>query len=153
MREPKAIFLPHYEGPVLGADTAVIAPGVKLPIVFFETAGLGQSGSRAPWLRETLSPTSPRSWTVWVELNPRTAALLKIWHMQRVRVATARGEIIALASLTETARPGVIYLPLGVDTEVDAVGGIDARFLIEPTPDPFAGVGIINGTSALIAPA
>jgi len=152
LREPKAIFLPHYEGPLAGEAAAAIEPGVALPMIYFETAASGRTSSRAPWLRESQSPTSPANWSMWIELNPRTARDLGVYHMQRVRVLSVHGELIALASLTETARPGYVYVPLGVDVSAEVASRVDARQLSAPTLDPFVGVGPVDGTLVQILP-
>jgi predicted molibdopterin-dependent oxidoreductase YjgC len=45
-----------------------------------------------------------------VEINPQDASRLNIAHGDKVRVTSRRGEVITKAKVTETLRPGVVFM-------------------------------------------
>jgi len=48
---------------------------------------------------------------LFVEINPKDAADLKVGHGDMVRVVTRRGEAQARARVTEKVRPGMVFMP------------------------------------------
>jgi formate dehydrogenase major subunit len=64
----------------------------------------GSMTRRSPSLLE-------RDFELYVEINPRDAAELKVRHGDMVKVKTIRGETEARARVTEKVKPGMVFMP------------------------------------------
>ncbi|MBM4435743.1 MAG: molybdopterin-dependent oxidoreductase [Actinobacteria bacterium] len=85
-----------------------------LHLIPFESVGLGFAGeAEAPWLQATPDPLTTVTWQTWVELNPQTAAGLKIKSGDVVEVATPTGTLRAAAYLSPVTPPHVVGIPVG----------------------------------------
>jgi assimilatory nitrate reductase catalytic subunit len=49
---------------------------------------------------------------IYVEINPADAERLGVTAGSQVKVLSRRGELCAMASLTETVQPGQIFMPM-----------------------------------------
>ena len=66
-----------------------------------------------PWMQEMPDPVSSAMWDLPVEIDPKTAAKLRIANGDRVRLISARGSLEALAYVHPAALPGVISMAIG----------------------------------------
>ncbi len=64
----------------------------------------GSMTRRSPSLLE-------RDFELYVEINPKDAAELKVRHGDMVKVKTIRGETEARARVTEKVKPGMVFMP------------------------------------------
>jgi formate dehydrogenase major subunit len=64
----------------------------------------GSMTRRSPSLLE-------RDFELYVEINPKDAAELKVHHDDIVKVKTIRGETQARARVTEKVKPGMVFMP------------------------------------------
>jgi anaerobic selenocysteine-containing dehydrogenase len=71
------------------------------------------SGSHLPWLQELPDPTSSSIWGLPVEIDPKTAAQLRVANGDVVRVESPHGSMEAPAYVHPGAVPGVVSMPIG----------------------------------------
>jgi molybdopterin-containing oxidoreductase family iron-sulfur binding subunit len=71
------------------------------------------SGSHLPWMQELPDPSSSAIWGLPVEIDPKTAAGLRIANGDIVRVQSPHGSIDAPAYVHPGAVPGVVSMPIG----------------------------------------
>ena len=71
------------------------------------------SVSHLPWLQEMPDPISTAMWSVWVEINPQTAARLGIGDGDVVEIASAHGSVRAPALISPGIAPDVLAMPVG----------------------------------------
>jgi anaerobic selenocysteine-containing dehydrogenase len=71
------------------------------------------SASNLPWMQELPDPVSSSIWGLPVELDPKTAAQLRVVNGDMVRVESSNGAIEAPAYVHPGALPGVISMPIG----------------------------------------
>ncbi len=148
-----ALFLPHWESklnasPVSEKDYPF---HLKLfqPLVF---AGLIHANQ--PYLQDIISPHIRQSWGLWVEINPTTAAKLKIKEGDWVWVQSPREKLKARASLTPGAMPQVVNIPMGLGHKAlgrwaKGIGENPCRLLIQHA-EPFIGEPLMHGTRVRI---
>ncbi|HJW82810.1 MAG TPA: molybdopterin dinucleotide binding domain-containing protein, partial [Anaerolineae bacterium] len=104
-----AVYLPHFEPP------RFVGPPGDFPFYLntykLMTHAEGR-GANLPWLQEKLGLHVKRSWKVWVEINPESAARLDIEDDDWVWVESPLGERIKLqAVLYPGARPDTLSIP------------------------------------------
>jgi anaerobic selenocysteine-containing dehydrogenase len=97
------------------APETVGAPD-RFPFEFQPYLSLQYHDGRAanlPWMQELPDPASSAMWDLPVEIDPKTAADLKIAAGDRVRVTSPHGSLEAFAYLHPAALPGVIAMAIG----------------------------------------
>ena len=70
-------------------------------------------GSHLPWLQELPDPASSSIWGLPVEIDPQTAARLRVANGDIVRVESRHGSFEAPAYVHPGAVPGVASMPVG----------------------------------------
>jgi len=70
-------------------------------------------GSNLPWMQELPDPTSSAMWGLPVEIDPQTAARLRIANGDMVRVESAHGSLEAPAYVHPGAVPNVVSMAIG----------------------------------------
>ena len=88
----------------------------EFPFYFLPYASqafLDGSLAHLPWLQELPDVVSTAMWSSWVEINPRTAASLRIADGDVVEVASQHGTLRAPALLSPGVAPDVIAMPVG----------------------------------------
>ena len=104
-----AVFLPHFEPPRFAGDEGEYPFYLNTYKLMTHAEG---RGANAPWLQEKLGLHVKRSWKVWVEINPESAAQLGIADDDWVWVESPLGERIKLqAVLYPGARPDTVNVP------------------------------------------
>jgi anaerobic selenocysteine-containing dehydrogenase len=71
------------------------------------------SSSNLPWMQELPDPVSSSIWGLPVELDPKTAAALRVANGDIVRVESRHGSIDVPAYVHPGAIPGVASMPIG----------------------------------------
>jgi anaerobic selenocysteine-containing dehydrogenase len=71
------------------------------------------SAAHLPWMQELPDPVSSSIWGLPVELDPKTAAGLRVSNGDIVRVESPHGTIDAPAYVHPGAIPGVVSMPIG----------------------------------------
>jgi anaerobic selenocysteine-containing dehydrogenase len=66
-----------------------------------------------PWLQEMPDVITTAMWSSWVELNPKTAAQLRIQQGELVEITSTRGSVRAPAILSPGIAPDVVAMPIG----------------------------------------
>jgi anaerobic selenocysteine-containing dehydrogenase len=102
------------------------------------------SGSHLPWLQELPDPASSSIWGLPVEIDPQTAAALRIANGDTVRVESPHGAIEAPAYVHPGAIPGVVSMALGD-------GRTDPRAILTPAVEPATGVPLTGSTYVRLA--
>jgi anaerobic selenocysteine-containing dehydrogenase len=70
-------------------------------------------GANVPWMQELPDPVSSSMWGLPVEIDPQTAAKLKVATGDWVRVESESGSLEALAYVHPAAMPGLISMGIG----------------------------------------
>jgi assimilatory nitrate reductase catalytic subunit len=87
----------------------------------------------------------------FVEIAPGDAEKRGILPATLVRVASARGTVLLRARITETQRPGSVFVPMHWTDQYASAARIDA--LVGPATDPVSGQPGLKHTPVEIAPA
>jgi len=98
------------------ASSAMPGDAAQFPFEFQPYASLQHhdgSGSHLPWMQELPDPVSSSIWGLPVELDPKTAASLRVANGDIVRVESAHGSLEAPAYIHPGAIPGVVSMPIG----------------------------------------
>jgi anaerobic selenocysteine-containing dehydrogenase len=66
-----------------------------------------------PWLQEMPDVITTAMWSSWVELNPKTAAQLRIAQGDLVEITSQHGSVRAPAFLSPGIAPDVVAMPIG----------------------------------------
>ncbi len=88
----------------------------KFPLLLlpFEVLPLaGGDGAQLPYLEQIVGPHLFENWGSWLEMNPQTAAELRLEDRDWVWVESSRGRVRVRLRVYPGARPGVVHLPLG----------------------------------------
>ena len=100
-----------------------------------------------------------------IELHPEDAALAGCQDGDKVKVASAVGEIVATLRVTDSVRSGVAVMGHGWGghtydphnpQSVEEQGGVNRNVLVSNAfdeQDPLSGVPKLNGTSVRVEPA
>lgn len=81
--------------------------------VFPSTALYDGRGAALPWLQQMPDPMSTVVWGSWIEINPKTAAVLGISQGDLVEVTSSRGSLRLPAVVYPGIRPDLVAIPLG----------------------------------------
>jgi anaerobic selenocysteine-containing dehydrogenase/Fe-S-cluster-containing dehydrogenase component len=109
-----------------------------------------------PWLQELPDPVSKFSWSSWVEINPVTAARLRLDVGHIVDVETERGSVRVPVWHHPGIRQDTIAIQLGQGHR--HLGryandrGVNPLLLLEPTAEPMSGALVYAQTRARIRP-
>lgn len=98
------------------ASAPVPGDSAQFPLEFQPYTSLQHhdgSSSNLPWMQELPDPVSSSIWGLPIELDPKTAAALRIANGDIVRVESPHGSIDAPAYVHPGAIPGVISMPIG----------------------------------------
>ena len=98
------------------ASSAMRGDAAQFPLEFQPYASLQHHdglGANLPWMQELPDPVSSSIWGLPVELDPKTAAGLRVANGDIVRVESAHGSIDAPAYVHPGAIPGVVSMPIG----------------------------------------
>ncbi len=88
--------------------------GYPLNLVVYPQTGMYDGrGANSPWLQEFPDTMTAVVWGSWVEINPKTAAKLKIKEGDTVSVGTPEGSIELPAHIYAAIRPDTIAIPIG----------------------------------------
>ncbi len=82
-------------------------------LVYPSTGMYDGRGANSPWLQEFPDTMTAVVWGSWVEINPKTAAKLKIKEGDTVSVSTPNGSIELPAHIYAAIRPDTIAIPIG----------------------------------------
>jgi hypothetical protein len=108
---------PKIAGVELGSAAAAFdGDATQFPLLFQAYHGIqfgDGSGANLPWLQELPDPTSSSIWGLPVEVDPKTAASLRISNGDIVRVESPHGSIDAPAYVHPGAVPGVVSMAIG----------------------------------------
>jgi menaquinone reductase, molybdopterin-binding-like subunit len=88
----------------------------EFPFYFLPFASQSfRDGSLAhlPWLQEMPDVLTTAMWSSWVELNPKTAAQLRIASGDLVEVSSQHGSVRAPAILSPGIAPDLVAMPIG----------------------------------------
>jgi anaerobic selenocysteine-containing dehydrogenase len=108
-----------------------------------------------PFMTKTLFDTVLKHNDSFVEINPQTAITLGLRQGERVKLETPRAEATVLVNLTQRARPGTVYIPLGLGhkayDEYIKNKGANASDLIGVQVDPVTGLGTVPAARAKLS--
>jgi len=104
-RTPLKFAEPRFDG------TAQDFPFYFLP--FASQAFRDGSLANLPWLQEMPDVITTAMWSSWVELNPRTAAQLRIAQGDLVEISSQHGSVRAPAVISPGIAPDVLAMPIG----------------------------------------
>ncbi len=112
---PKSTGQPHETG--ITAESAAFQGDPKqFPMYFQPYLSLQYhdgSGANLPWMQELPDPASSAMWNVPVEIDPQTAAQMKVSTGDWVRVESPAAALEAPAYVHPAAIPGVISMAIG----------------------------------------
>jgi anaerobic selenocysteine-containing dehydrogenase len=80
---------------------------------YLSQAFLDGSTAHLPWLQELPDPLTSAMWSSWIEINPATAAGLRISTGDLVDVTSTQGSIRAPALLSPAIAPDTVAMPVG----------------------------------------
>lgn len=144
-------YLPHYE-PVAPAGDPAAYPLLLMP---YETMTIVSQGlANPPFMTKLLFDFELKGNDSFVEINPETAAREGLREGDRVRLETEQGEVQVRVHLTEAARPGVLFIPMGLghsafDRYIRGKG-VNPNEILVPQEDPITGLATLWGTRVRI---
>jgi len=143
---PMTLIAPPAARPLAFERPRFDGDGAQYPFHFLpypSTAFLDGSLAHLPWLQEMPDPLTSAMWSSWVEINPATAALLRIGQGDVVEVRSAQGVIRAGAVLSPGIAPDVIAMPVGQGhrtfTRYASNRGANPVDLLAPLTEPATG--------------
>ena len=107
---------PHIADAKFEVASSTMPGDAQFPFEFQPYASLQHhdgSGSNLPWMQELPDPVSSSIWGLPVELDPKTAAGMRVANGDIMRVESAHGSIDAPAYINPGAIPGVVSMPIG----------------------------------------
>ena len=107
--QPRGLAMPLADAQFDGASAEY--PFHFLP--YASSAFLDGSLAHLPWLQEMPDPITSAMWSSWVEINPKTAAAMKISQGDVVEITSRHGSVRAPALLWPGLAPDVIAMPVG----------------------------------------
>jgi anaerobic selenocysteine-containing dehydrogenase len=113
---PKAKAQTDFAGPVKNQDPQFDGMAAQYPFYFLPYASqqfLDGRHANLPWMQEIPEVLSTGMWGTWVEINPRTAATLKIEQGDLLEVVSAHGKLLAPALLSPGIAPDTLAMPVG----------------------------------------
>lgn len=142
-------YLPHYS-PVEPEGDAGTHPLLLVPADLMRLSS-GAIGN-PPFLTKTLEEIELKGETLFVEVNPKTAALHGLRNDRHAMLETSRGKAKVLVHLSEGIVPGVISIPRGLGHKAYddylAGKGVNANNLMGVVEDPVSGLCATWGTWA-----
>ena len=145
--------LPHFVPVKVGGDDAY--PLMLIPYDDMRLAG-GYIAD-PPFAVKTVSDGALKGNDGFVEINPGTAAALRLRDGKLAQLSTPKGTASVRVRLSEGIMPGVIALPRGLGhTAYDkfiAGKGVNVNELIEPVEDPITGLDAAWGIRAKLSKA
>ena len=148
-------YLPHYEEPVLAGDPAQY----PLVLVPYEIMSITNGPlANPPFMTKVLFDFELKGNDLCVEINPQTAAKAGLKEGMPVGLKTERGTFRARVHLTNVARPGVVFIPVGLGHHrgFDAYirgKGVNANEILIPQQDRVTGLPTWRGTRLTIVKA
>jgi anaerobic selenocysteine-containing dehydrogenase len=132
-------YMPHYEKALSGQP----GPG-ELVLVPYEMFNHSTGWLPSPpFLTKTLFDNQLRKEELFAEMNPETAAGLRLGEGDRVLLQSDAGEAVVRVHVFEGAMPGHVYLPLGFGHTAYGVyqkdKGVNAARLVAGEKDPLTG--------------
>jgi anaerobic selenocysteine-containing dehydrogenase len=89
-----------------------------------------------PWLQEMPDVITTAMWSSWVEINPKTAAQLRIQQGELIEISSSHGSVRAPAILSPGIAPDVVAMPIGQGHEkfgrFAAGRGANPLFILAP---------------------
>lgn len=143
------VALPHFE-PATTTKTVPAFPLTLVPVENFKlhTGSLGN----APYLTKLLEDLTLKGDKLVVEVNPRTGAELHLHENDKAWLETPKGRQEVLVHLSEGAKPGLVYAPIGlghVGFDLYLRGkGSNPLEIMEPQADPLCGEALWWATKA-----
>ncbi len=137
-------YLPHFEPVNLSGDEGEF----PLLLVAYKPSFTASGYLPNPPFMNKLIPNSVlKGADAFIELHPQTAAKLGFSQGQLVSLQTTQGQAAVRVNISGTARPGVVYLPVGLghkayDSYVQNKG-VNANSLMEVQLDPVSGIGTV----------
>lgn len=135
--------LPSGERPV---DATFDGDAGQFPFYFLPYASqalLDGSLAHLPWLQEMPDVISTAMWSTWVEINPQTAARLRIAEGDVVEIGSQHGILRAPALVSPGIAPDVIAMPVGQGhetfTRYASGRGANAIRILAPLTEPETG--------------
>ena len=89
---------------------------LRLIPILSEYIGMDGSGSDMPWIIEITGTRVHEKWTLWAEINPKTAARYHIKDGAMVRIRSKNGSIKAKAKYFEGCMPDCVNILFGAGT-------------------------------------
>jgi molybdopterin-containing oxidoreductase family iron-sulfur binding subunit len=112
-------------------------------------------GANVPWLQELPDPASSGIWGLPVEVDPKTAAQLKLANGDIARVESPHGKIEAPVYVHPGAIPGVLSMALGDGhshyTRYASGRGANPLSILAPVYEPSTGSLALGATRVRIA--
>ncbi len=138
------LYLPHFELINPSGDVSEF----PLLLVAYKPSFTASGYLPNPPFMNKLIPNSVLNGAdVFTELHPDTAAKLGFSQGELVSLKTTQGEATVRVNISAAARPGVVYLPVGLghkayDNYVQNKG-VNANSLMEVQLDPVSGMGTV----------
>jgi len=140
------------------ASLAMAGDAAQFPLELQPYASLQHhdgSGSNLPWMQELPDPISSSIWGLPVELDPKTAAGLRVVNGDIVRVESAHGSIDAPAYVNPAAIPGVVSMPIGDGhahyTRYASGRGANPLSILAPVYEKSTGALVLGGTRVKVS--
>jgi anaerobic selenocysteine-containing dehydrogenase len=145
-------FLPHYEAGVPPGD-----PGEYLLMPYETLAITNGPLANPPFMTKLLFDFELKGNDSFVEINPQTAARVGVGESDRISLKSERGTLKCRAHLTEAARPGVVFIPMGLghrafDSYISGKG-VNANEILVARQDLVTGLASWWGTRIRISKA
>jgi anaerobic selenocysteine-containing dehydrogenase len=147
-------YLPHYEEPALAGDPAQY----PLVLVPYEIMTITNGPlANPPFMTKMLFDFELKGNDLCVEINPQTAAKAGLKDGMPVGLKTERGTFRACVRVTNVARPGVVFIPVGLGHRgFDAYikgKGVNTNEILIPQQDRVTGLPTWRGTRLAIVKA
>jgi anaerobic selenocysteine-containing dehydrogenase len=138
------LYLPHFELPNLsGAESEF----PLLLVTYKPSFTAGGYLPNSPFMNKLIPNSVLKGTDVFIELHPDTAAKFGFSQGELVSLQTTQGEGTVRVNVSATARPGVVYLPVGLGHKAyDGYvqnKGVNANSLMEVQLDPVSGIGTV----------
>jgi anaerobic selenocysteine-containing dehydrogenase len=104
----------------------------------------------APFMTKYLEDTLLKGKALFVDINPDTAKALGVKEGEERMIESPRGKLKVRMHLFEGARPGALFIPVGLGhTALDETlkdKGVNPRAVLEPVRDPLSGFTLVCAT-------
>ena len=138
------LYLPHFELLNLSGDESEFPLLLATYKPSFTASGYLPN---PPFMNKLIPNSVLKGADVFIELHPDTAAKLGFSQGELVSLKTTQGEATVRVNISAAARPGVVYLPVGLGHKAydDYVQnkGVNANSLMEVQLDPVSGMGTV----------